>query len=60
MRVPFFPNENPEPLKGVASRATVVPTHERALPRLRPRTLADALAARDRHRRHRANGGQPS
>jgi hypothetical protein len=60
MRVPFFPNESAEPLKGVRSRATVVPTHERALPRLRPRTLDDALAARDRHRRIRANGAQPS
>jgi hypothetical protein len=60
MRFSLFPNESAEPLKGVASRATYVPTHERALPRLRPRTLEDALAARDRHRRHRANGDRPS
>jgi hypothetical protein len=60
VRFSLFPNESPEPLKGVRSRATVVPTHEVALPRLRPRTLADALAARDRHRRIRANGARPS
>ena len=60
MRISLFRNESPEPLKGVASRATVVPTHEVLVPRLRPRTLADALAARDRHRRHRASGAQPS
>jgi hypothetical protein len=60
MRLSLFPNENPEPLKGVRERASVVPTHERALPRLRPRTLDEALAARHRHRRIRANGAQPS
>jgi hypothetical protein len=60
MRLSLFPNESPEPLKGVRERASVVPTPERALPRLRPRTLDEALAARDRHRRIRANGAQPS
>ena len=60
MRISLFRNENPEPLKGVAARATVVPTHEVLVPRLRPRTLDEALAARHRHRRIRANGAQPS
>ena len=60
MRLTFFPRENLEPYKGMRSHVTVVPTHEVALPRLRPRTLEDALAARDRHRRHRANGDRPS
>jgi hypothetical protein len=59
MKIPFFHRE-PALEKGMASRVTFVPSHEVALPRLRPRTLDEALAARDRHRRHRANGDQPT
>ena len=60
MKIPFFSRKDTEDLKGIASRATYVPSHEIAMPRLRPRTLEEALAARDRSRRIRANGAQPS
>jgi hypothetical protein len=60
MRIPFTNPKDPELYKGIASRVTYVPSGEIAMPRLRPRTLEEALAARDRMRRHRANGARPS
>jgi hypothetical protein len=60
MRIPFFSRKTPESLKGIASRSTYVPSGELAMPRLPPRTLEEALAGRERSRRIRANGDQPS
>jgi hypothetical protein len=60
MTIPFFRHKGPEDLKGISARVTVIPSGEIAMPRLRPRTLEEALAARDRHRQIRANGDQPS
>jgi hypothetical protein len=62
MRIPFLSPKRPALYKGMSSAAdvTVIPSHEIAMPRLRPRTLEEALASRDRSRRIRANGAQPS
>jgi hypothetical protein len=60
MRVPFITRKQPQSLKGIADRVTVIPSGEIAMPRLPPRTLEEALASRDRSRRIRANGAQPS
>jgi hypothetical protein len=60
MRIPFVTRKRPQSLKGIADRVTFIPTAEIAMPRLPPRTLEEALASRDRSRRIRANGAQPS
>jgi hypothetical protein len=60
MRVPLFSRKQPQSLKGIADRVSVMRSGEIAMPRLPPRTLDEALASRDRSRRIRANGAQPS
>jgi hypothetical protein len=60
MRIPFIRPKRPDVYKGMSAHVTVVPSHEIAMPRLPPRTLEEALAARERMRRHRANGDQSS
>jgi hypothetical protein len=61
MRIPFINHrKRPDVYKGMSADVTVLPSHEMAMPRLRPRTLEQALAARERSRRIRANGDQPS
>jgi hypothetical protein len=60
MRIPFFHHKRPELYKGMSADVSYMPSGEIAWPRLRPRTLEDALAARDRSRRIRANGAPPS
>jgi hypothetical protein len=60
MRIPFLHPKRPDVYKGMSADVTFLPGHEIAWPRLRPRTLEEALAARDRSRRIRANGEQPS
>jgi hypothetical protein len=59
MRIPFLPRK-PQDIASIARRATYVPSHEVAGPRLRPdRTYAEALAARERIKAWR-NGSSPS
>jgi hypothetical protein len=60
MRIPFIRPKRPDVYKGMSAHVTVLPSHEIPMPRLPPRTLEEALAARDRSRRIRANGAQPS
>jgi hypothetical protein len=60
MRNPFRRPKDPELYKDIDKRVTVIPSGEIAMPRLPPRTLEQALAARDRSRRIRANGAPPS
>lgn len=60
MRIPFFSPKRPALYKGMSADVTYVPSGEIAMPRLRPRTLEDSLAARERMRRNRANGARPS
>jgi hypothetical protein len=48
MRIPFL-HRKPEDIASIARRATYVPSHEVAGPRLRPdRTYADAVRAQER------------
>jgi hypothetical protein len=60
MRIPFLRPKRPALYKGMSADVTYIPSGEIAMPRLPPRTLDEALAARDRMRRHRANGARPS
>jgi hypothetical protein len=60
MKIPFFHSTRPELYKGMSADVSYMPSGEIAWPRLRPRTLEDALAARDRSRRIRASGARPS
>jgi hypothetical protein len=60
MRLPLLSRKQPQSFKGIADRVTFIRSGEIAMPRLPPRTLEEALASRDRSRRIRANGAQPS
>jgi hypothetical protein len=60
MRIPFTRPKRPDVYKGMSADVTYLPARELAWPRLRPRTLEEALASRDRSRRIRANGAPPS
>jgi hypothetical protein len=60
MRIPFFHAKRPEVYKGMSADVTHLPSREIAMPRLRPVTLEESLAARDRSKRIRANRAQPS
>ena len=60
MKIPFIRPKRPALYKGMSKDVTYISSGELAWPRLRPRTLEEALAARDRSRRIRANGARPS
>jgi hypothetical protein len=60
MRIPFIRHKRPDVYKGMSADVTYLPSREIAMPRLRPVTLEESLAARDRSKRIRANGAPPS
>jgi hypothetical protein len=60
MRIPFLRPKRPALYKGMSADVTYFPSGEIRMPRLPPRTLEESLASRDRSRRIRANGAQPS
>jgi hypothetical protein len=60
MRIPFLRPKRPALYKGMSADVTYLPSGEIRMPRLPPRTLEESLASRERSRRIRANGAQPS
>jgi hypothetical protein len=58
MRIPFI-HRKPEDIASIARRATYVPSHEVAGPRLRPRTTEEIRQSRERINAWR-NGSAPS